>query len=111
MKHPIVAALKDYYGIDVSDEMHGTVAEQADKFMEALVIFVQREEKYQDGWRARGWLGNTCDILRKTTRIRSMFWDGDHDPEEVGNSDDVVDLMNYCVFFLRNVDEGNRTGS
>lgn len=99
------------FGITYPDDMEATVNFQMEKFREAMRIFVLREPKYTDGWKARGWKGNVCDILRKTTRIRSMFWDGDYDPQENGNEDDVVDLMNYCVFFLRNVDEDNRTGS
>lgn len=108
-KDVIVEAYEKLYGGEVPEEMHETLTRQGEKLFEALHVFVQREGKYKDGWKERGWKGNVCDILRKSKRIRSMFWDGDYNPEE--DSDDVVDLMNYCAFFLRNVGDGNRTGA
>jgi len=76
--------------------------------IEALQVYSDREEKYRGGWRDRGWKGNVADILRKTARIRSMFWDGEYNPHE--DPDDIVDGINYSVFALRNAHMDNKTG-
>jgi hypothetical protein len=84
--------------------------EMLEVFLNALRIHEDRDRRYGDGWKRRGWLGNVADIIRKGERVRSMFWDST-EYDIVDDPDDLFDLINYAAFAIRNSWRGNRTGS
>lgn len=105
-REDIIPAFLELHGLPDNPDTRA----QLHVFLGALKVYVDREPKYRGGWRQRGWKGNVADVLRKVERVRSMFWDQDYEPLKGDNADDIIDLMNYCAFFMRNADEGNRTG-
>lgn len=73
----------------------------------AYEVYLERGLKYGQLWKSDGWRGNVHHIMSKAARIRRMFWDND----TYDDVDDVVDLINYCVFMLVNFRRGNKTGN
>lgn len=70
-------------------------------FTQALSIYEDREAKYGEAWRDRGWRGNVADILRKASRVKNVFWRGEGSEDR----DDLYDLMVYCAFAIINMDD------
>ena len=98
-------------GIEVlahSDPRH---AEVFRTMMEAFFVYLEREEKYGSNWKQFGWRGSIVQIMGKAQRIRSVFW-RPH-PEEIQNldRDDLVDIINYAVFAICNLKNGNEYGA
>lgn len=82
---------------------------------ECLVIYSSRDGVYGAAWRQYGAVSNVLSMARKVDRVMNEWWSSllrgevsDRDGEEL---DDAVDLINYTVFFLRNVRDGNISGS
>lgn len=71
-------------------------------FTHALNIYEDRENKYGQAWRSRGWRGNVADILRKASRVKNVFWTG----KGSDDLDDLYDLMVYCAFAIINLQDG-----
>lgn len=77
-----------------------TNVEHMSVLCDAMMLYVNRNEVYQDLWRVDGWMGIVYHIRHKSLRVYRLFsrhQDGDAIPKE----DDVRDLINYCVFMLR----------
>ncbi len=83
-----------------------TNVDQVKVFWEAMNIFEQRNNLYEDGWRTYGWRDSIHHMRSKLGRLLKMF--GDDMPEK--NLDDAHDLLNYTAFFVRNVRSGNESG-
>jgi len=75
-------------------------------FWEAMNIYEQRNNLYEDGWRTYGWRDSIHHMRSKLGRLFKMF--GDDMREK--NLDDAHDLLNYTAFFIRNVRLGNENG-
>lgn len=83
--------------------------DQLDVFLDALLIAADRNIKYKDLWKRRGWTVNLVHLDHKAGRLMKEFWG-----EEVSGTDpdldSALDLINYTAFFIRNVRAGNRYG-
>lgn len=80
----------------------------------ALNVMRQRYPKYGDSWKRNGWKGNVADMLRKAERVRKYMWEndnfvytGDYEEDELS---DLIDMMNYAAFAIRNVLNENKYG-
>lgn len=89
--------------------------EHLDVLVRCLLTYSSREQVYGAAWRQYGAVSNVLSMARKVDRIMNEWWAAlvrgevrDRDGEEL---DDAVDLINYTVFFLRNVRDGNISGS
>jgi hypothetical protein len=94
--------------------------------MEALAVYKERNARYGDAWRRSGWRGTLTDLRRKIERAWSFLWSAeprdvvevqawqDADPKPIDadpvDVDDLIDIINYAVFSIRAVREGNRDG-
>lgn len=102
-------------GLEISE----TNREQMAVFLDAMTIFQERNARYGDLWKEYGWRGNLLHVQSKAARVRRVWWDGhriqvpdlgtavDHLQSDL---DDAYDLLNYTVFFIRNVEDGNELG-
>lgn len=107
----LVDLIENFSEKKIPEEHIDSVIMQSAHFFRAIAIFASREDRYRNGWQARGWKGNMADISRKADRMKSMFWKGDYDPSSGGDVlDDAYDLLNYVAFFLRNAGAGNKFG-
>lgn len=93
---------------------------------EAMYVYQERNAKYGDLWKRFGWMGNAMHIASKAARITRVFWkqkgeparevvslkaDGDVLRERSSyDYDDAIDLINYCAFFVLNLQDGNELG-
>lgn len=89
--------------------------DQLNVLVECLVIYSGREDVYGAAWRQYGAVSNVLSMARKVDRVMNEWWTSlirgevrDRDGEEL---DDAFDLINYTVFFLRNVRDGNISGA
>ena len=76
----------------------------------AFEKFVERNARYQDVWRESGWKGSLFDMRKKLTRIWRVFWRGEPTAQIDLECDDAYDLINFTVFFIRNVKDDNQWG-
>lgn len=95
------------------EELKKSIAEHQDVLDEALAIYKERNARYGDAWRRSGWRGTLTDLRRKIERAWSFLWHAD--PEQVDGPDDIdvddlMDIINYAVFSIRAIREGNRDG-
>lgn len=82
-------------------------------FAEAADIVREKNSRYQDSWRAQGWLGNLSRILEKAGRLRAMLWvpvspllNGEREhPRET-----AIDMINTLAFMVINMDDGIERG-
>jgi hypothetical protein len=75
---------------------------QGEVLIEALEIFLERNAKRADLWKQFGWQDSALHLRSKALRIAlALEKDLDIDPEDV--LDDAIDIINYAVFFVRNV--------
>lgn len=84
-------------------------------FMEALVIFNERQERYGDEvWQASGWRGMLVDMRKKLDRLWAEYYNldntGKHINAESYDLDSAYDLLNFTVFFIRQVRANQRDG-
>lgn len=90
-------------------------------FLGALKVYNDRTTAYGQVWKQYGALSNLLSVARKVDRMMALWW---HKAEEVldehgkvkpllhkDNLDDAVDLLNYCVFFIRNASASNLYGN
>lgn len=94
------------FGIEPTE----SVVEQFMVFMEALKVMADRNEKYKDLWKQYGANDNLMHMRSKLDRTMREFDDDalsgeNFDPENF-DFDDPIDLLNYTVFFIRNVRDG-----
>lgn len=81
-------------------------------FLDALRVHSQRSKSYSDAWRHYGALSNLLTMARKIDRLMAVHWNPQGRLEfHKDELDDAVDLLNYTVFFMRNVNAGNTYGS
>jgi hypothetical protein len=82
-----------------------TNVRQAAVLMEAFDKFYERNAKRVDLWKQFGWEDSALHLRSKAARIALALDKGlDIDPEEL--LDDAIDIINYAVFFVRNVRGG-----
>lgn len=101
-----IVSFLECMGLDSSE----SGVEQMSVMVEALKLFQERNARYNDLWKRDGWLGNVFQMTHKASRIRRLFFDqlvGVETPDP----DDAFDLINYSIFFLRCLRDGNRTGN
>ena len=84
-------------------------------FARCMQIFNSRNQRYNDLWSSRGYKGSLFQMDHKMARVWEIFWDSEQVPTQIHdefdeNTDDVFDLINYCVFFLRNAQDENASG-
>lgn len=83
--------------------------EQFGVLMDSFHLFVQRNSVYEDLWKDYGWMDTLTHIRSKAMRLVRKFW-RDDPTEDDSLLDDVYDLINYAVFFIRNFRERNKWG-
>lgn len=87
-----------------------TTVEQMSIMRRALELFDERnnsEAGYEDLWKSYGWGDSLLHMRSKLSRVERRF------REQAGaqqDLDDAYDLINYTVFFIRNVLAGNQDG-
>ena len=102
------------YGLDPQDlemKAHFCV------LMESLVIHSERAGRYRGLWKHYGWVDSLFNMRSRVARLIMEF--GDTPTVELvkdisyeateWRTDDARDLINFCVFFIRNVRD-NRHG-
>lgn len=85
-----------------------TTVEQMDVFREALELFEQRnnsDDGYSDLWKEYGWEDSLVHMRSKLRRVEQRFRNLTSQ-----DLDDALDLLNYTVFFIRNVRAANPNG-
>lgn len=99
-------------------EPTATNIEQMTIFIEAMLLYTERNARYSDVWRATGWRGAVYDIYKKARRLFQQFWDpetqaptGERNVIHGKVTDDAFDLINFAAFFIRGVDEQNEWGT
>lgn len=83
---------------------------QLNVLVEALLIHNSRKI-YGTAWQRYGWLSNLLSIARKADRLMQVFWFGPGNLDHKPSTDDAYDLINYAVFFIRNVEADNARGA
>lgn len=77
--------------------------EHTDVLNEALKLYEQREQKYHGLWKEVGASDNSTLAKHKIERVK-MATNGGVTPEDY--IDDALDVINYAVFWIRNVRAG-----
>ena len=90
------------------------VREHEQVLLRALAIYKERNAGYRDRWKDYGWRGSLFQVRIRAERAWTTLWNasGDSlntDPDKKIN--DLIDLINYAVFTIRNIEVGNRDGS
>lgn len=75
----------------------------------AMSLHMERNSTYNDTWRRSGWRGNLVKLRTKVERAWDVLWPAD-DGVHTHDVDDLLDIINYCVFIIRLVEEGDRDG-
>lgn len=84
----------------------------AHEFSEAFDLIVAKNLDYGNAWQKQGWMGNLARIMSKCARLQYMLWRDNHYESSEEQVDETArDLMNICVFFLRNRAQQNRWGN
>jgi hypothetical protein len=78
--------------------------------MEALDIYRHKNPVYRDAWRTYGWRGSLMQLRSCCERAWRVLWPAAPHSGALPKVDDLLDLINYAVFTIRNVREGNRDG-
>ena len=86
--------------------------EQMAVMLEAYHKYLERNAVYENLWQDYGWMDTLTHVRSKAMRIVRKFWRDETAPKATAalHLDDALDLVNYVVFFIRNVREGNRWG-
>jgi hypothetical protein len=87
--------------------------------MQALQTYDQRSRVYGQAWQQYGALANLLQVARKADRLMAVWWTEEEEYVGKGKAsamhkdalDDALDLLNYCVFFMRLARAGDLTGS
>jgi hypothetical protein len=106
----IQEAMKRSTGIRLSQTEASDLEEHVAVLMNATAIAVERGKRYGDLWRHRGYLGNLLHMDSKHLRLMREFYENDSEIQQ-NQLDDAYDLINYTVFFIRNVEDGNERGN
>lgn len=87
---------------------------QGEVFVAATDKYVERNQQYRDLWKQDGVMGSLEHVRHKTSRVRwalelahedkGLFSMTDSDIAQV--EDDIIDLINYAAFTLRNLKGG-----
>lgn len=65
----------------------------------ALVIYRDRNLRYQDNWKRTGLRGVLVRIRERDDRLWDRFWNLDPDTDR--DPDDILDLINFAAFLVR----------
>lgn len=107
-----VVQLLDEMGVEPTSDN----VEQLTVFLQALMVYHGRTGAYGQVWKQYGALSNLLSVARKADRLMSVWWHSQHRPTDrvpllhKDHLDDAIDLLNYCVFFVRNARALNITG-
>lgn len=72
--------------------------------LDAWAMFIRKNKRHHDLWKQFGWHDSALHIRSKAARVALVLRsDLDVQPEDVLR--EIPDLINYSVFFLRNVRE------
>ncbi len=71
-------------------------------YMEAVNVYLERNKKYEDGWREAGWETHRDQMRHKLGRLLRTYEGGED------GLDDAIDLINYTAFFIIQAREGIR---
>lgn len=109
---PSVSALFEAIGVEDTEEN----LDQLAVLLAALKLFDERNRTYRNIWETYGALSNLLRAATKVDREMEIWWHSSGGPS--GNPllhkealDDAFDALNYLVFFIRCVRQGNITGS
>lgn len=88
---------------------------QMEIFLKAWSIYADRQEEHGDQvWKESGWRGMLVDMRKKLDRLWFRYWSQDHELSPIEDYDKALDsaydLLNFTVFFIRQVEAGNRDG-
>lgn len=78
------------------DDTVPSVQEHRDVLGEAVAIFLDRNARYQDLWRLMPADEMLTQMQHKLRRVDSLH------NRDADCRDDVLDLINYCTFFVMN---------
>lgn len=95
-RHAAIADLLDAYDIELTENN----IEHMRRLVEAATIYDARNSTYGDLWRASGSEDNAFHCRSKVQRMM-------HATDFDTRTDSARDLINYAVFFIRNL-EANR---
>lgn len=92
-----------------------SVHEQLMVLLNALKINAERQTKYGDNWKRKGWRGALFGARLALERSWDYLWDADpqgfakqeRPPIDV---DDLLDTINYAAMVIRGINENNRDG-
>jgi len=92
-------------GVDITVEykdLSATDAEQLSELIRCFELFRERNERYQDLWKQGGIEDSIHHIRSKSARV---IWASTHLSlaQQVEAIDDPQDLVNYSVFYMRNL--------
>lgn len=81
-------------------------------FYEAYALYRERNLQHQDVWKESGWMGMMVDMRKKMDRLWKQYTYYRSD-EMVAQEDldSAFDLLNFTVFFIRQVRDDDRNGS
>ena len=101
--------------LDPGAEHSQTDIEHAACLVEAMQIFRERNDKYGDLWKEGGAADSAFHLKSKSMRavilLSKQAQRGGHNPEELeAQVDTGLDLVNYALFYVRNVRAGRVGG-
>lgn len=84
---------------------------QQEVFSRAMAVYTERRHEHGDLWKQFGWEDLIFHIRNKSSRLSRLLdlrLNGAHpDPKQA--LDSAYDLINYCAFFIRMVEDGEGT--
>lgn len=90
-------------GLDVDNLDH---REHVIAFMDATLVMVERENKYQGLWKQSGADDNAQNLYSKAQRVRRGLLDAQTLDQAAAFEDDLKDIINYAIFTLINIRAG-----
>lgn len=90
-------------------ETEGGIDPHVNILMRANNVKERRNATYRDIWKTYGWRG--CLTHFRTCAERSFVQWYNAEPGVTGSVDNLIDGINYAVFAIRNIEEGNRDGN
>jgi hypothetical protein len=85
-----------------------TTDEHMKVLKEANAIYIERNAKYGDNWKNQGTRGNLFKIRWKVERAWRVLWHSENVGAE--DVDDLLDVINDCVFAIRCARSNDRDG-
>jgi hypothetical protein len=79
--------------------------------LSAFAVYVERNERHGSLWKKFGWMDSIVSVRGKAARCVQQ-WYGPQTLEggPGADLDDAVDLINFAVFLIRNVQTNNKWG-